>query len=171
MMARTDYRVLSLAERGLLYSLRLECWVNQTLPESPDVLARVLGLDHAEVAKALPAVMRFFRGIDGLITCPELEDYRTHLEGIRERQSAGGRRGAEKTNEARAPKRTEVLSGNPSSNPSSSPSSHPSGNFRVLSSVQPSPAQPRGRGFSGEVYREVDGWGDFTTGPEQEVER
>ena len=32
MMAKTDYRLMSLAGRGLLYTMRLECWVNLTCP-------------------------------------------------------------------------------------------------------------------------------------------
>lgn len=43
MMARTEYRVLSLEGRGLLYTLRNECWVNGQLPADPATLARVLG--------------------------------------------------------------------------------------------------------------------------------
>ena len=32
-IANGDYRVLSLAERGLLYTLKLECWVNHRVPK------------------------------------------------------------------------------------------------------------------------------------------
>ena len=39
MMARTEYRVLSLEGRGLLYTLRNECWVNGQLPADPATLA------------------------------------------------------------------------------------------------------------------------------------
>ena len=98
MMARLEYRSMSLAERGLLYTLRHECWVNYSLPENPDTLAKVLGFDAADVASALPAVLPFFAIKDGMISCPELDDYRNHINDIRARQSAGGKVGAARTN-------------------------------------------------------------------------
>lgn len=120
MMARTDYRLLSLAGRGLLYSLRLECWVNRSMPADPAKLARVLGFDAAEVAAALPSLGPFFDESDGFLTCPELEQYRAHLDERRARQSEGGKRGAERTNADRKPaprKALEVAAGTPTSKP------------------------------------------------------
>jgi hypothetical protein len=101
MMARTDYRVMSLQARGLLYTLRLECWVNGSLPADPVVLGRVLGYPWEQIEQALPEVTRFFAFADGQIRCPELDDYRAHLEDRRQRQSEGGRAGAAKTNRNR----------------------------------------------------------------------
>lgn len=97
-MAKTQYRVLSLSERGLLYTLKLECWVNRQMPADPATLARVLGFDVAEVAAALPQVLPFF-AIDGpALSCPELDDYRAHIDGRREKLSEAGKKGAAKTN-------------------------------------------------------------------------
>ncbi len=101
MMARTDYRVLSLEARGLLYTLRNECWVNGQLPADPATLARVLGFPAEQVERALPEVRPFFASVGGVLRCPELDDYRAHLDDRRERQAAGGRNGAKKTNESR----------------------------------------------------------------------
>ncbi|MDI4632426.1 hypothetical protein J7U46_05165 [Pelomonas sp. V22] len=101
MMARTEYRVLSLEERGLLYTMRLECWVNGSLPDSTPMLARVLGYDVAQVERALAGVSAFFTFDDGLIRCPELDDYRAHLDERKKRQSEGGKAGAAKTNKGR----------------------------------------------------------------------
>lgn len=137
MLANVQFRMLSLAERGLLYTMRLECWVNHGLPENPMTLAKVIGFDATEVSQALPAVMPFFKSQDGMISCPELDDYRAHLLGIRERQSAGGKLGAEQTNGKRTSSR-QRNSGNPSGNPSGNSQVEP----RVLSSVQPSSVQP-----------------------------
>ncbi len=109
MLASTDYRVLTLAERGLLYSLRLECWVNHRMPADPAKLARVLGFDAAEVAAALPNIMPFFDESDDVLTCPELEDYRAHLDERRARQSEGGKRGAARTNADRKPAPRKAL--------------------------------------------------------------
>lgn len=97
-MAKTQYRVLSLTERGLLYTLKLECWVNKRLPSNPAMLARVLGMEASEVATALPKVMPFF-AMDGPdLVCPELEDYRAHIDARRDRLSEAGKKGAAKTN-------------------------------------------------------------------------
>jgi hypothetical protein len=49
----------------------------------------------------LKAVGSFFDIDDKRITCPELEDYRAHLEQRREKQSKGGKKGAETTNTKR----------------------------------------------------------------------
>jgi len=98
LMARTDYRVLSLAQRGLLMTLRLECWVNVRLPNDPATLARVVGFGDEEIKAALPAIMPFFVSEGGQLICPELEDYRQHLQAISNKKSEGGKRGAATTN-------------------------------------------------------------------------
>jgi hypothetical protein len=95
-MSKIEYRAMTLAERGLLYTLRLELWVNGKLPSDPTRLAKVLGFADEEVRQALPAVMPFLTEFDGFVICPELESYRIHLENARKRMSAGGRRSAEK---------------------------------------------------------------------------
>ena len=101
MMARTAYRVMSMEARGLLYTLRLECWVNGSLPADPATLARVLAYPVEQLERTLPEVSALFTFCDGVIRCPELDDYRAHLEERRQRQAAGGRAGAAKTNGAR----------------------------------------------------------------------
>lgn len=102
LLARTEFRVMSLAARGLLFTMRLECWVNESLPSDSAKLARVLGFHPDEVGRALPDVMAFFK-LDGAnLRCPELDDYRAHLRDRRERQAEGGRAGAAKTNSTRA---------------------------------------------------------------------
>lgn len=102
MMARIDYRCLSLSERGLLYSLRLECWVNNYMPADAPTLARVLGFDVQAIEMALPNVMPFFASDGKSINCPELENYRAHLDGRRDKLSAAGKKGAAKTNKKHA---------------------------------------------------------------------
>jgi uncharacterized protein YdaU (DUF1376 family) len=96
MMAKTDYRLMSLAGRGLLYTMRLECWVNRRLPPDAPRLARVLGFDVAEVAALIPEVQPFFAIDDEGLFCPELEDYREHVDDRRKKQSEGGKQTAEK---------------------------------------------------------------------------
>jgi hypothetical protein len=113
MMARTSYRVMSLSARGLLYTMRLECWVNGALPSEPAVLARVLGFAVDEVTRALSEVMSEFVIIGGAIRCPELDDYRAHLEERRQRQVEGGKAGAAKTNGGRSRPRPGEPTGKP----------------------------------------------------------
>jgi hypothetical protein len=143
MMARTEYRVLSLEGRGLLYTLRNECWVNGQLPADPATLARVLGYPIEQVERSLPELRQFFVTLGGVLRCPELDDYRAHLDDRRERQSAGGRKGAEKTNEGRQ-----------GASPSTSPGKPRDGRGSL---VKPSPAQhSQAKGI--EEGGDLDGW-------------
>ena len=101
MMAKLPYRTMTLQERGLLYTMRQECWVNSRLPRNPTALAKVLGYSADEVAGALAAVMPFFDVQDDFIFSPELENYRAHLEHQKERMASGGKKGAATTNRKR----------------------------------------------------------------------
>ncbi len=40
-MAQLSFRTMSLQDRGLLYTMRLECWVNMRLPNNHNDLAKV----------------------------------------------------------------------------------------------------------------------------------
>jgi len=160
MMAKFEYREMSLTGRGLLYTLRLECWVNRRVPSDPTRLARVLGLAQSEIAIALREVAPFFVETEGHLSSRELEDYRLHLEATRERQREGGRKGAEMTNGA--------LSGKPPGKPPGKPSGDPQVTRRGSrgstpgSSVQSKPTQSKptqhhggafGSGLTAEDYR------------------
>ena len=139
-MARIQYRVMSLAERGLLLTLRHECWVNKQVPADPRTLARMLGYEVNEVSAALPAVMPFFALAGGCIVCPELDAYRAHLDGIRERQSQGGKQGAAKTNSKHPKPPTNDGPGNSPGDSTGNP--RPRRESLVqLSSVQPNSIQ------------------------------
>lgn len=96
MMAKIDFRTMTLAERGLLYTLRNECWVNDQLPADPASLAKMLGYSEAEISITLPAVMPFFVDIAGFLSSPDLDKYKLHLEDARKRMSDGGKKSAEK---------------------------------------------------------------------------
>ena len=104
------FRVMNLSQRGLLFTMRLECWVNQSVPSLSDELAKYLGFNRQEVLQALSAdVVSYFKDTNGSYVCNELEDYRQHLTEIKEKQIAGGKKGADKTNQ----KWKEIESGNP----------------------------------------------------------
>ena len=97
-LAQLPFRTMTLQDRGLLYTMRLECWVNVRLPQSHNDLAKVLGLPVAEVAGSLAAVMPFFEVAGDFIISPELENYRAHLADRKSKQSQGGKRGSAITN-------------------------------------------------------------------------
>lgn len=100
-LAQLPFRTMTLQDRGLLYTMRLECWVNVRLPHNHNDLAKVLGLPVAEVAGSFAAVMPFFEIVDGFITSPELENYRAHLADRKLKQSLGGKLGSKITNKKR----------------------------------------------------------------------
>lgn len=98
-LSNKAFRAMNLAERGLLFTMRLECWENLSVPSLSNELAKYLGMNHQEVSEALSKeVISFFNDSGNAYICPELEDYRQHLKGQREKQSAGGKKGAANTN-------------------------------------------------------------------------
>ena len=100
-LAQLPFRTISLQDRGLLWTMRMECWVNKQLPNNPDVIAKMLGLPFNEVVSSLPAIMSFFKIEGDFIICPELEDYRIHLNARKIKQSKGGKIGSAITNKKR----------------------------------------------------------------------
>jgi len=106
-LAQLPFRTITLQDRGLLWTMRMECWVNKQLPNNPNVIAKALGLPVDEVVTSLPAVMPFFRIEGDFIICPELEDYRMHIEKIRKKKSTGGQNSAAKKAKERRNKPVE----------------------------------------------------------------
>jgi hypothetical protein len=100
-LVQLPFRTMALQDRGLFYTMRLECWINKRLPQEPHKLAKILGYSVEEVAGSLDAVMPFFNIVDGFLISPELEDYREYLAERRRRQSKGGKRGSAITNSKR----------------------------------------------------------------------
>lgn len=121
-LAQIPFRTMALQDRGLLFTMRLECWVNGRLPSISSELAKVLGLPSQEVYKSLPVVMAYFEIVDGFIICPELENYRTHLAERKLKQSKGGKLGSAITNSKN--KRTAQVTDDKSSNSSTKSSSN-----------------------------------------------
>jgi len=111
MLASISFRSMDLAQRGLLYTMRLECWANESLPSNIDTLSNVLGQNVKP--EHLKAVQPFFKIDESTIISPELNDYRQHLEERREKQRRGGRKGANKTNSKAKSSDTTESSGNP----------------------------------------------------------
>lgn len=103
MLTTAAFRGASLSAKGLLFQLRLECWVNpEKVPCEPLQLSKFLGVRHEELVSAYPEVASFFRHENKLLRCPELDDYRAYLLEVSRKQSEGGKKGAAKTNAARS---------------------------------------------------------------------
>ncbi len=96
-MADKRYRSMRLDERGLLISMMCECWVNHSMPADADSLGKWLGFQSTEVKAAFTErVLSFFSAAKGELTCPEIEKYRDKILANREKQSKGGKKGANK---------------------------------------------------------------------------
>ena len=133
-LASRPFRQADLAARGLIHTMELECWVNHRLPHDPADLAKFLGVDAGVVAAALPAAMAFFKIDSEGIYSPQLEDYRTHLNEIRDKQKKGGKLGADITNKknGRAVKPADIeLEGS-----TANPQVHPQVEARVSSKAK-----------------------------------
>lgn len=115
-LADRNFKAMSVAERGLLHTMELECWVNDCVPSDLCELGRVLGIEKAEVEAALTdRVMRFFERVETpvcAIVSPELLAYRAKLDDRHAKMSAGGRQ----TQEGRK---------KPNHHPAKEPASHP----------------------------------------------
>lgn len=98
-LADRNFRLMTLAERGLFFTMRLECWQNSTVPASTKELAKYLGYESSDIENLLSErVKAFFEAKGSDYICPEIEDYRQHLNDQKRRQSEGGKKGAQSTN-------------------------------------------------------------------------
>jgi hypothetical protein len=132
---------MSLEARGLLYTLRLECWENHRMPAELSTLSAVL---RAEISSStFEQVLPFFETKDGWLHCPELDNYRDYLEDRRLKQSKGGKRGAEKTNQSRPSRKggEGKVTGTPTGKPTGKLTGPPRVNLRALSKEQSSAVQ------------------------------
>jgi uncharacterized protein YdaU (DUF1376 family) len=124
MLSKLPFRTMSLQNRRLFYTLRLECWVNKQLPNNHSNLAKVLDLSVEDVTSSLSAVMPFFEAKGDFIICPELEDYRAHIAERKLKQNQDGKRGSAITNSKR--KRAASTANTECSSTSTSTSTLPS---------------------------------------------
>lgn len=98
MLANSRYRTMSLAERGLMDTMRRECWVNGSVPKELRELAVYLAKPESEVIAALSMrVLNFFKEQHDQLVCPELDAYRAILEDRSKKMSQGGRNGGKVT--------------------------------------------------------------------------
>ena len=95
-LTNKQFRLLSLPERGLRDTMRMECWANGTIPCSAKELALFLNLNPADVQRNLTTgVLSYFEEHDGNLSCPELEEQRERLMAQRAAQTSGGKKGGQ----------------------------------------------------------------------------
>jgi hypothetical protein len=100
LIAKKHYRLMSLQERGLFFTIRLECWVNRSVPSDPLELAKYLGFHEDDITKNLTSnLLHFLKVEDRVLICPELNLYRERVISTREKKSEGGKKGGLQTQE------------------------------------------------------------------------
>ncbi len=104
-LARREFRTMTLAQRGLLFTLRFECWANVSVPSDLAALAKILGVDRNELLSLMDDSLRCFFEDDGEnLTMPDLEKYRAELTARRDKQAQA----AQETNKKRRMKKADA---------------------------------------------------------------
>lgn len=95
-LARESFRLASLEERGLLFTMLCHVWVNNSLPAEPESLARLLGDMPQTVSRALSerVLESFERDANGRLICPELASLKVEYLARHDERSRSGKRGA-----------------------------------------------------------------------------
>lgn len=101
-LANRKWRLMSLGERGLLDTMRKECWVNRSIPSDILDIAKIFNLNETEVSNCLTStVLSFFENEGCNLTCPELEAYREKLNERHNKLREGGSNGGKATQKKR----------------------------------------------------------------------
>jgi hypothetical protein len=98
---------LNMAQRGLLWTLRMYCWKNGDIPASYEGISKLVGISKAEAAKLFDESLdTFFESTfldtddgprhTGRMFNKALEEYRTLKIAEREQRSKNGKKAAEK---------------------------------------------------------------------------
>jgi len=91
-----DVILMSPAERGTYVTLMCYCWLEGSLPAAPAKLARLCNVSSAEFDDLWGTLERHFVVKRDRLTHPRLDGLRKEALTQRQRQSEGGRRGAER---------------------------------------------------------------------------
>lgn len=98
MLATENYRLMTLAERGLLDTLRNQCWVSGSIPDDLDQLSRLTGTDKDELTRHMTLRVRSFfepsSSESQRLVCPELVKERARMDEQRAERSRSGKKGA-----------------------------------------------------------------------------
>jgi len=138
-IAQRHYRLMSFEERGLLWTMYNDYWVNQDLPSNPQELARIFGVNSAIIENALTVnVLHYFSADGDKLKCPELDGYLQNIEIKRTAQSEGGKIGAERKKEKNA-----------KGEPKGIPEGQPEGSLNQFNSTQLNSTQFSNKGELG----------------------
>lgn len=97
-LGNRDWRCLTLAQRGLLQTMRFECWTVGNVPADVNELAQCVGIGANELSEMLTAkVLRHFSKVGDVYVCDSLDKYKSYLINRREKMVEGGRKGGKKT--------------------------------------------------------------------------
>jgi len=92
---------LSMAQRGLLWTLRMFCWKNESIPAGYKDIAALTGISEKEVSKLFDEKMndffelQFDKPDNVRMINPDLEAYRREKIAARLKRSASGKQGAD----------------------------------------------------------------------------
>jgi hypothetical protein len=93
-LADRRFRAMSLSERGLLLTLKCECWVNKSVPLKLEELSSYLGVNQSELQKLLTPRITSFLVTDGdSFKFVELENQKHNYKVRKDLISQGGRNG------------------------------------------------------------------------------
>jgi uncharacterized protein YdaU (DUF1376 family) len=98
---------LSIAQKGLLWLLRMYCWVNGDIPAKPELIAKLTGISEKDARRLFDEnVQSFFKMVwkdnDGIDICterminPSLEAYKMNLILKKKIRSENGKKSADK---------------------------------------------------------------------------
>lgn len=97
MLSSRAFRLMNTVDRGVCWTIRMECWVIGSLPADPNELGQWLRIDPNEVIMALKlAVPSIFKVENGELTCPELDAHRQRLSEHHANLAAWGSKGGKK---------------------------------------------------------------------------
>ena len=165
-LSKIQFREMTLAERGLFYTLKLECWVNFSVPKNKVKLCSFLGISLPDLDELLPAVMPFFAEKSDRIFCPELDSYRSHLAQVHE----GRKRGAQATNAVKLRKKQDAQAENERTQKLRSSVKNANAKSTLPSIVKSSSVQPRSEGLIESVKSIYIPSSEYTFNPDDEVE-
>lgn len=90
-----DFRTASLEERGLVFSMLLECWSNVDIPSELNELSQILSVPSQQVEHALtPKALSFFKQRGNSYYSEYLDEQRNSFLEKRKKQIEGGKKGA-----------------------------------------------------------------------------
>lgn len=110
LLADHRFRSMTFGERGLLFTIKLECWVNERVPKDSTALENFIRATSDEMQRFFtPRVRSFLSEGEKHFLFPELENQKFNFQLKRSLQSKGGRNGGLKTQSKNREKPSESV--------------------------------------------------------------